>query len=181
MTGGLGRRYARALFALAREDAALAEVGEDLAQAGATFAHPDLRSVVLSPGVAAVDRRAIVERVVQKLGVSAVVGNLIRLLADRGRLGVLPDVLRSYEALVDHEIGRARVTIHTAAPLTDAQLNELEGLARRLTGSKIVVLSTQVDAELIGGIVLDAHGTVYDGSIKTQLTRLAASMAGARA
>lgn len=181
MTGGLGRRYARALLTLAREDAALAKVGEDLAQVGATFAQPDLRSVVLSPGIAAIDRRGIVERIVQKLDVSTVVGNLIRLLADRDRLGVLPDVIREYEVLVDREIGRARVTIRTAAPLTDAQVVELEGLAQRLTGSKTVVVSTQVDAELIGGVVLDAHGTVYDGSIKTQLARLADSMAGARA
>jgi len=181
MTGSLARRYARALLTLARENAALAATGEELASAGATFAQGDLYRVVLNPGIAATDRRAVVEKIVQRLGLSVIAGNLVRLLADRDRLAVLPDVVRAYEALVDHELGRARVTIRSAAPLTDEQRAELEGLARRLTGSQHVVVSTQVQPDLIGGVVLDTHGTVYDGSIKTQLARLAGAMAGTRA
>jgi F-type H+-transporting ATPase subunit delta len=181
VTGSLGRRYAKALLALARASSVLVPAGTELALAGATFTRPELLAVVLNPGIAATDRRAIVEKVVERLGLSAIVGNLIRVMADRDRLSVLPDVVRAYDSLVDRELGRARVTIRSAAPLTDAQLAELEVLARKLTASAHVVVSTQVDADLIGGVVLDAHGTVYDGSIKTQLARLADTMAGARA
>jgi len=179
VNGSLGRRYARALLGLAREQGALAAVGGELARAAETFAQPDLRAVVLNPGLAATARRAIVGTVVERLGLSAVVGNLIRLLADRDRLAVLPAVARAYDTLVDRELGRARVTIRSAAPLTDGQLTELEQLARRLSGGAEVIVTTKVDADLIGGVVLDTRGTVYDGSVKTQLARLAKAMAGA--
>lgn len=178
MTGSLARRYARALLGLARDGGAVAAAGEELGGAAATFADVALASVVLNPAIPAGVRRGIVRRVVERLGVSPVVGNLIRLLADRDRLALLPDVARAYDNLVDRELGRTRVAIRSAAALTDAQRTELETLARRLTGSRQVVVSVAVDPELLGGVVLDAGGTVYDGSVKTQLERLADRMAG---
>jgi F-type H+-transporting ATPase subunit delta len=177
VTGSLGRRYARAMLGLARETGGLASAGEELARAASTFTRDDLRGVVLNPGIAAVSRRAVVGKVVEKLGLSPIVGNLIRLLADRDRLDVLPDVARAYDELVDRELGRARVTLRSAQALTPADLTELEQLARRLTGASQVIVSTEVDSDLIGGVVLDAAGTVYDGSVKTQLARLADRMA----
>ena len=181
MSGSLGRRYARALLGLARETGALAATGEELARATAVFAEPELQRVVLSPIVAPSVRRAIVQKVVERLGLSPAVKNLIRLLADRDRLRYLADIARAYDALVDRELGRTRVNIRSAAPLTDDQRAELERLARRLTGGKEMIVSAEVDPDLIGGVVLDARGTVYDGSVKTQLARLARSVAGASA
>jgi F-type H+-transporting ATPase subunit delta len=178
VTGSLARRYARALFGLARENGAVAAAGEELTLAASTFGEPELASVVSDPAIAAAARRAIVGRVVERLGVSPTVGNLIRLLADRDRLGLLSDVARAYESFVDRELGRARVTIRSAAALGDEQRTELEALARRLTGSREVVASVAVDPSLLGGVVLDVGGTVYDGSVKTQLERLAGRMAG---
>jgi F-type H+-transporting ATPase subunit delta len=179
VTGSLGRRYARALIGLAREAGTLAATGNELAQVASALAQPDVRSVVANPGIPAGTRREIVDTIVQRLGVSATVGNLVRLLADRDRLGVLPDVARAYDALVDRELGRARVTVRTAAPLPDAQRRDLEELARRLTRTAEIVVSTEVDPGLLGGVVLDIGGTVYDGSVRTQLARLAKNMVGA--
>jgi F-type H+-transporting ATPase subunit delta len=156
----------------------VAATGDVLAGACATFADPALAAVVLNPGIAATARRGIVGRVVDQLGLSAMVGNLVRLLADRDRLSLLPDVARAYETLVDREIGRARVSIRSATELNDAERAQLEALARCLTGSQQVVASLTVDPGLIGGVVLDAGGTVYDGSVQTQLARLADRMAG---
>jgi F-type H+-transporting ATPase subunit delta len=181
VTGGLGRRYAQALLDLARQDGALATANEELSRAAATFTQPDLRSLVLNPGIDAAARRTIVGQVVERLGTSPVVGNLIRLLADRDRIDVLPDVARAYQRLVDRELGRARVTIRSAAALAPEQLAELESLARRLTAASEVIVSTEVDPDLIGGVTLAAGGTVYDGSVKTQLARLADRMARAGA
>ena len=94
---------------------------------------------------------------------------------------MLPDVARAYELLVDRELGRARVTIRSAEQLEPEQLAALEALAKRLTGASLIVLSTKVDSELIGGVTLAVGGTVYDGSVKTQLERLADKMVRAGA
>jgi F-type H+-transporting ATPase subunit delta len=179
VSGGLGRRYARALLALTQQQGSTAAVGEELARVAASFEQADLRAVVSSPAIDAGSRRKIVTDVVAALGVSKLVANLVGLLADRGRLPILPDVARSYERLLDQRLGRARVRIASAAALSAAEKAEVTELAKRLTNSTEAIVTTDVDSELLGGVVLDAAGTVYDGSVKTQLARLSKEMAGA--
>jgi F-type H+-transporting ATPase subunit delta len=181
VTGSLGRRYAKAVIDLARERGALASVGEELSRAAATFAQDDLKSLVLNPGIVAAARRNIVAQIVERLELSPIVGDLIRLLAARDRLAVLPDVARAYERFVDRELGRARVTVRSATQLEPEQVTALEGLAKKLTGASLIVMSTEVEPELIGGVTLAVGGTVYDGSVKTQLERLADKMVRAGA
>jgi F-type H+-transporting ATPase subunit delta len=89
VTGGLARRYARALLELAREGGDLAAAGEELGAAAAAFDEPRLRAVVLNPAIERAGRRKVVEGVVTALGVSRSVVNLVRLLADRDRLPLL--------------------------------------------------------------------------------------------
>ena len=176
MSGRLAKRYARALLDLARRDGTLQPSGEELGRAAAAFAEPRLRPLCLSPAIDARARLRTTQAVIGALGVSKTVGHLISLLAERDRLTLLPDVSRWYEALLDEELGRARVAIRSAAPLTAAEKNELVELARGLTGRREVLASTEVDGELLGGVVLDIGGTIYDGSLKAQLARLSKEM-----
>ena len=177
MTGNLARRYARALLDLAREAGTLDASGKEVADAAAVFSEPRLRAVVLNPAIEGGARRRIVGEVVAALGVSSHVGNLVKLLADRGRLQLLGEVSQAYEALVDHELGRTRAHIRSAAPLGAAEKTELTELAKRLVHTNDVIMDTEVDPELLGGVVLDIGGTVWDGSLRTQLARMSTQMA----
>ncbi len=177
MTGRLGKRYARALLELARAEGNLQGSADDLARAVATFEEPRLRPLLLSPAIDVTARRSTSKRVVEALRLSRTVGDLVMLLADRDRLAILPDVARWFEQFLDAELGRARVTIRTAAPVSAAEKGELIQLARRLTGRREVLATTEVDAEILGGVVLDIAGTIYDGSLKAQLARLSKGMA----
>jgi F-type H+-transporting ATPase subunit delta len=176
VSGSLGKRYARALLALARTEGTLESTGEDLRRAASSFEDPRLRAVVLSPAIAAAARLRIIKQVVATLGLSPIVGNLTCLLAERDRLQVLSDVARWYERYVDDALGRARVQIRSAAPLAPAEKAEIIDLARRVTARREVIAGTEVDPELLGGVVLDAGGTVYDGSVRAQLERLGKRM-----
>jgi len=176
VTGRLAKRYARALFELARENGTLEISGEELGRVVAAFEEPRLRLLVLSPAIAADARVQTAKAVAGALGLSKPLTNLVALLAERDRLVILPDIARWYESFLDEELGRARITIRSAAPLSLAERNELVELARRLTGRRDIVATTEVDAELIGGVVLDVGGTVYDGSVRTQLARLTKEM-----
>lgn len=181
MTGRLGKRYARAVLELVRQAGALEATGEELARAVAAFDEPRLRPFLLSPAIDRSVRQRTAQAVVAALGVSKVVSNTIALLADRDRLAILPDVARWFDQLLDDELGRARVTIHSAAPLSVAEKNDLVAVARRLTGRQNVLAAIEVDGELLGGVVLDIAGTVYDGSVKAQLAHLSKDMAGGAA
>lgn len=177
MNARLAKRYARALLDLARAEGAQAAWGEELGRAAAAFSEPRLQPLVMSPVIDAAARARTARAVIAALGVSRLVGNQIALLADRERLGLLPEVARAYDELLDADLDRARVTIRTAAPLSAAERSALVDLARRVTRRREVLATTEVDAELLGGVVLDASGTVYDGSVRTQLARLGKEMA----
>ena len=177
MTGRLGRRYARALFELARAEGKLQPYADELTRAVSAFGEPRLRPLLLSPVIDARTRRDTTKKVAEALGLSPTVRDLVLLLADRDRIAILPDVARWYEEFLDRDLGRARVTIRTAAPLSPAEKTEVIDLARRLTHRREVIASTEVDADILGGVVLDAAGTIYDGSLKAQLERLSKEMA----
>jgi F-type H+-transporting ATPase subunit delta len=177
MTGSLGKRYARALFELGREAGNAEGIGAELARVGTAFEEPRLRMLVLSPAIDKRARLGITRDVVRALAVSETVGNLVALLAERDRLAILPDVARWYDQLLDEALGRVRITIRSAAPLRGNEKAELVELARRLTGCSDVIASADVDPELLGGVVLDIAGTIYDGSVRTQLERLSKDMA----
>ena len=177
MTGRLARRYARALLGLARGTGTLEATGTDLAAAAATFAEPRLRVVLLTPAIERTKRLMIARHVLGELGLSNVVVNLISILVERDRLSLLPDVANAYESLVDDELSRTRVNIRSATALGAAEKNEIVELARKLTGRQTVLATTDVDPEVIAGVILDVGGTVYDGSLRTRLERLGAEMA----
>lgn len=177
MNGRLAKRYARALLDLAREAEALDAWSGELGRAAAAFSEPRLQPILLSPAIDGAARRRTARAVVEALAVPPTVRNLILVLAERDRLALLPDVARWYDQLLDDAVGRARVTIRSAVTLAAPEKTALVELARRLTGSREVVATSELDPELLGGVVLDVGGTVYDGSVRSQLARLGKDMA----
>jgi len=177
MSGRLAKRYARALVDLAREADALEPWGGELGRAAAAFSEPRLQPILLSPAIDGAARRRTARAVVEVLGLPLTVRNLILVLAERDRLGLLPDVARWYDQLLDDAVGRARVVIRSAVALAAPEKAALAELARRLTGSREVLATSEVDPELLGGVVLNVGGKVYDGSVRSQLARLGKEMA----
>jgi F-type H+-transporting ATPase subunit delta len=165
-------RYARALFDVVLQEGDVARVDRDLSAFVAVVReHADALEPVLRHGVPDTVRRAVVEALVDKLGLSGPVRKLIGILAERGRFDLLPLVAEAYrERFLTHQnVVRAQVT--SAATLTPEHTKDLEASLGRATGKK-VELSTAVDKELIGGLVARIGSTVYDGSVRTQLSKI---------
>lgn len=168
----LGRRYAKALLELAREqgelDAALRDVG---ALSDAWKSSTDLREIVRNPVVPRPALKAAVDAVMQKLGCSTLVRNTVNLLADKGRLGHLEEVLHALEELAEAETGRVRVEVVSAKPLSDAYYDRLTEKLKRVTDRKVVLVKKQ-DPSLIGGVVTRVGDQVFDGSLSNRLSEL---------
>lgn len=98
--------------------------------------------------------------------------NFIRLLAEYGRLSILPDVaelFRSYQAEQEKKLD---VQVISAVPLSDAyQQTLIETLTKRL--QRQVTLSSAVDPHLLGGAMIVAGDTVMDGTVRGKLDRMA--------
>ena len=104
--------------------------------------------------------------------------NFVQLLADNGRLLLLPQIAAQYAALRADVENTVDVTVTSALPLTAEQGAKLsDALTRRLR--RTVRLNTTVDPSLIGGAVVCAGDFVVDGSLRGRIERLGNTMAGA--
>jgi len=169
---GTARRYAKALFQIARENASMPAVGDDLAHFLERFdgdAH--LHDVLTRPWIKGVDRRAIAVAVADGEGCGALVRDFVGLLAERGRIDHFTEIIASYRNFVDEDLGQARATVRTAAPLTPGEKQEL---GRRLEGAvgKRILLEERVDPTLLGGFVAQVGSYIVDGSLDGQLARM---------
>lgn len=165
-------RYARALFDVALKESDPVQIERELAAfAGLMSSNAELHSALTNPAVPASAKRHIAEALGTRLNAAPPVRKLLALLADRDRLGIVPDLLAIYrERLMEHQqVVRAEVT--TAAPLTAERVAQIEQKLAALTGRK-VNMTTSVDPAIIGGVVTRIGSTVYDGSIATQLAKL---------
>jgi F-type H+-transporting ATPase subunit delta len=163
-------RYARALL-----DVVIGEKGnpEQVEQelngiADLIAGHAELRSVLTNPAVPVSGKQRVVKELAARLQVSPVLTKLLLLLAERDRLGTLPDLVAVYrERLMDHlQVVRADVT--TASPIPPDRVVMLQRRLAEVTGRR-VTMTTTVDPAIIGGVVARIGSTVYDGSITTQL------------
>lgn len=165
-------RYSRALFdiALKESDPRVAE-GELSEFAGLLDGHEELKRTLASPSVPLVGKRNLLQALVTRANCSAPVAKLLLLLAERDRLGLLPDIVEIYrERLMAHE-KTVRADITTAAPLQPEQTKQLEQRLSDLTQRRVTV-AAKVDPAIIGGVVARIGSTVFDGSVATQLARL---------
>jgi F-type H+-transporting ATPase subunit delta len=103
----------------------------------------------------------------------------VSLLADHRRLDHIVGIAQAFAHILDQKLQRVRATITSAAPLSDAQRQELVAAFERKLG-RTVLAEASVDPQLLGGVVVDVDGTVYDGSVHTQLQALANRIAGGR-
>ncbi len=165
-------RYAKALL-----DVAIKESDPDRAeQELAAFVdlvrqNHELQRTFANPVVAAADKRAVVLQILERLKPTTPVRKLVPLLASRGRLALLPDLLDVYrERLMEHRnVLSAEVT--TAVPLSAERAAQLSQRLADVTG-RVVTMTTKVDASIIGGVVTRIGSTVYDGSVATQLAKV---------
>lgn len=166
-------RYAKALFDVALEEKAdLAQVDRDLEAVAAMMkASPDLLLNLKRGSVTDEKRQSLMEAVSKAMSLSAPVTKMLVLLAKTGKLNLVPELDASYrERLLSHQnVVRADVT--SAAPLSPEKTKALEESLSKVTGKKVEI-SAGVDPDLLGGVVARIGSTVYDGSVKTQLTRM---------
>jgi len=172
------RRYADALLELALEQDVASDVRDDLHDASRTLAqHADLRRALAHPALAAERRRGLARAVFDGRGRTALVPNLLALLAERGRIGELEGVEAAYVCAWNEQRGVVSVEAASATALAAEQHAALTRAVETVTG-KPVELRVSTDPGLLGGIRLSLQGRVYDGSVRARLAALRRTLSG---
>jgi F-type H+-transporting ATPase subunit delta len=172
----LASRYARALFEVAVAETDPRAVERDLGGFLALLEqYPPLRRVLWNRAVPAERKRAVVAEIARRGPYPLPLEKLLKLLAERDHLALLPALLDAYRRrLMDH-LGIVQAQVTTAAPLASNRLAALERALSRATG-KQVTMTASVDPSIVGGVVARVDSTVYDGSVARQLDRIKAKI-----
>jgi F-type H+-transporting ATPase subunit delta len=138
---------------------------------------PELRRVWGNPAIPADQKRRVLDAIATRDGVSKQVRNLVAVLIDHRRVPFLDPVIRQLEKELDARLGFAEADITSARQLGDAEKREFESQVEKLTGKKVRAHYGQ-DASLLGGAILRIGSTIYDGSVKGQLSRIREEITG---
>jgi F-type H+-transporting ATPase subunit delta len=166
----VARPYAEAVFKLADAAGALAKWSEMLAALAAVAADARIQAAIKNPNLPAPKVAGLFIAILAgKLNADA--ENLVRLLAEYGRLELLPEIREQFEALKNEREGVVQAEVQSAFELTDAQVGELvAGLEKKF--SRKVRAKVVLDKELIGGVRVMVGDKVIDGSVRGELAAL---------
>jgi F-type H+-transporting ATPase subunit delta len=172
LAGSVARRYAKALFELAVDKGNFEAVGQELENLAHLYAESrELRQTLENPVFKLSQKRKIVEGVLAQVVQSPVVRNFVLLLTERSRIAALPLIARAYQELTDRQLGRVRAVVTSAKPLDMVTEGEIQRALEKRTGKK-VVMKSEVDPSLIGGVVARVGDLVLDGSLRTRLASI---------
>lgn len=167
----VAQAYAGALLAVAMEKGE-ADLYRDQLVAISTSVEGDAQIQVFleSPKIRRSDKKAALEKALSGQ-VSVAVHNLIQILIDRGRQGLIEDIAHAYQDRMDVLAGRVNATITSATKLSSAIRKALVGaIAKKL--DKEIVSTEQVDPDLLAGLTIQVGDLVVDGSLRTQLRKV---------
>ena len=182
----VSRRYAAALFSLGKEVgmAELERYGASLSALGeAVEKTPKLAEAFRNPVLSSEEKKKVVLALLDVAGVGAkpagdeepVEKRFCALLADKGRLDLLPAIAADFGVMLDDACGISRGVVTTAVELDEEYMDKIKSKLESQTGRKLV-LEFVIDPAIIGGIVLRVGDSVYDASLRAQLDNLRESI-----
>ena len=168
----VARRYAQALMNLAARDNAVEAFTAGLdAMADTLAGSPELQAFFAEPKVTLAAKESVVRELLAKLAVSPLVSTFVRFITRKRRVIGLEEIRREFHELADARMGRANAEVTVAAALTPEQEAALRKRLQALSG-KEVRLRVQVHPDILGGVVARIGSTVWDGSLRNQLTQI---------
>ena len=167
----VAHKYARAILEASLEEGVLDRVAADMHELGRLeAADPAYHRFLVSPKVLTEHKLEFLNTVFGPR-VAPLTLNLLMILMDKGRIDLLPEIVESFEGLVEEHRGLLRARVFSAVALSAEAKDRLKAGLDRLTG-KNVVLETRVDPYVLGGLVVHLGTRILDGSLRNGLRTL---------
>lgn len=180
--GSLARRYARALMGLATTPVQRDKFAKDLDGIADLLRQKDVQGttllVVLDTDRFPLSQRGkLLDSLARRVGADPMVVKFLQYVLKRSRINGTLEIARAFRAMVDLAAGRLNAEITSATPLAADALSKIKSALQNATGKQIIA-TTAVDPELIGGVVAKVGSFVIDGSVRTTLSQLRATLRG---
>lgn len=169
------RRYAQAVFEIALEKKELERWQSDLQKIVSAVGDATFLAAMESPKIKFDDKIRLMS---ERLGdINPLALNLVRLLIAKTAIGMIGDIAKEYQRLLDNYHGIEPAEVITAISLDDEDIQKLTENLSAIIGKK-VVLKSEVDSSVIGGIVARVGGKLLDGSTRSKLFALRRELVG---
>ncbi|GCE25817.1 F0F1 ATP synthase subunit delta [Dictyobacter alpinus] len=167
LKGAIARRYAGAIFEIARKQNTMDRTLEDVKSIAEVFAHRKLAYLLREPKIPA-QRKETALRQALAAKVLPTSLNLALLIVQRELVDVMPHIATEFEHLVLDYRNQAVAEVTTAAPIDDAQKDVVKRALEQKTG-KSIIIQTRVDPSILGGVVARVGDEIIDGSVRNRL------------
>lgn len=172
----VARPYAKAAFAFAMENSQLAHWSKMLETLSLIASDESMRAFLGDPTSSKEQRVSavcdIADSAIDQYG-----RNLVATMSEKDRLELLPSVYEQFEILKADKENSKDITVVSAYPLSDPELEQLKKKLSKQFSSEVNV-DVEVDKDLIGGLIVKSEGMVIDGSIRGRLKKLADTLCG---
>ncbi|WP_044896339.1 F0F1 ATP synthase subunit delta [Bacillus alveayuensis] len=172
MTGGVvAKRYALALFQIAKEKESIDQFAEELRVVKQVFTeNSDLLQVLAHPKVSLENKKAMLKEAFASLTTEVL--NTLLLLVENKRINIVNELQDRYVQLANEEQGTEDAKVYSVRPLKDEELKALSEVFAKKIGKQSLRLENIIDQSLIGGIKLRIGNRIYDGSVSGKLERI---------
>ena len=169
--GASARRYAEAAFDLAKKQGKLDRWLSDLRTAAGILGDPRLMAALDNPKAPRARKRQYLDSAFT-VTLDPMVHNLLYMLVDRGRIGLIGRIADEFVSLYNREMGVVVAEVTTAVALSEAEQRKVREQLQRLTSARQIDLRMHTDPRIIGGLVARVGDMLYDGSVRTRLSEL---------
>ena len=177
---GIASRYATAVFELSQDARQIDALENDVeALAAAHEDSADLRDLIANPIYSRDEQAQAIGAIAAKMGLTETMQNVLRLMASKRRLFVLPQLLTALADRIAAHKGEVTAEVSSATELTAEQQERLKKTLSDKVGSE-VKLKTTVDESLIGGMIVKVGSRMIDTSIASRLAAMQNTMKEAR-
>jgi F-type H+-transporting ATPase subunit delta len=172
----IATRYATAVYELAKDGKDVKGLEADISVLTTAMADSaDFNALIHSPVYSRAEQAAAITAIAKKAGLSTLMTNTLALMADKRRLFVLPQLVKTLREAIATDKGEVTADVTSAKALTKAQSDKL---AKTLTArmGKDVTINAAVDESLIGGLIVKVGSKMIDTSIRAKLSSLQNAM-----
>lgn len=170
-TQTVSRVYAETLLRVAQKDDSVDVVSDSLAAfVGYLKENDTFRQFLEAPNVSEGDKRSLIAEVFSGV-LHPLIIRFLSLVVDKHREPLIGEIATAWSELIDERMNRQTATVATAVPIDGEMVEEVRSSLETATG-KSVVLTAEVDPQLLGGLVIRTGDAVMDGSLRTRLSTL---------
>jgi F-type H+-transporting ATPase subunit delta len=174
-SGASAKRYARAVFEIARENGEIEGWLDDLGVLVREVDNADIAAYLDAPQVS-IERKTELVKGAFGDAVGPLAVNLLLVLASRGNASLIRGIAEEYQQIVDADRGIERAEVVSAVQLDRQQLDDISSLLKTVSGKEVTV-ADRVEPDILGGLIVRVGDRVMDGSTRTRLQKMRKSLA----